>query len=211
MITKTIYEASLSDPVSDEIFISKEKVDQIFQFFKDCPLFRWQDANNDCEDRAHAICLLLDKWAIPNYKAWVFSGAFLKKGTGTLVNLWNYHVAAALPVKETHGLFCYVIDPATLSFTDTIENWSNGVTDTPNSYHLIKQGSTYIFSTPQILKDNWHPADKRNYKWTMQGLAGINGVSQAGKAQIVFNKNKIRKTELAFKKLLCNKPAQVSA
>jgi hypothetical protein len=35
----------------------------------------------------------------------------------------------------------------------------------------------------------------------IQGLAGINGLSAKGKAALVFNKNKIKKTAAAFEKL----------
>ncbi len=82
------------------ILLAGNKPKQIFDFFKQHPLFHWNDANNDCEDRANAICILLSKWGIPNYKGWVFGGAYLKREEGSLVNFWNYHVAAALPILE---------------------------------------------------------------------------------------------------------------
>ncbi len=40
----------------------------------------------------------------------------------------------------------------------------------------------------------------------MQGLAGINGVTVVGKAQLVFQKRLVADTERAFKKLMNSKP-----
>jgi hypothetical protein len=205
IVSKTIFNKNLSDPVPNTKFVSKQAADQLFRFFKQCPLFRWQDANNDCEDRANAACILLEKWNIPNCKAWVFGGTFLKKGAGSLVNCWNYHVAATIPVKEENGLNFFVLDPAMLNDMDTIENWANQVTGIAYSYHLVKYGSYYIFNHAAIEKDNWHERDKQNYKWTIQGLSGINGVSQKGKAQLVFNKFRIKRTDQAFQQILKEK------
>lgn len=206
MITKTIFETELSDSTAAENALTKEEAADLFAFFKNCPLFRWQDANNDCEDRANAICILLDRWNIPNYKAWVFGGAFLKKGVGALVNMWNYHVAASLPVKDTYGIRQYVIDPATLDTIQAIDEWAEGVTDAVYSYYLVKYGDYYIFPPGRIERDNWYKRDRRNYKWTIQGVSGINGVSRVGKAQLCFNKTRIKKTEQKFKQLLLHKP-----
>jgi hypothetical protein len=206
IVSNTIFEKDLSDPIPDMEFVSMQVADQLFQFFRECPLFRWQDANNDCEDRANAICMLLEKWNIPHYKAWVFGGTFLKKEVGSLINYWNFHVAATLPVQHDHVLTYYILDPAILNNIDTIENWAHRVTDFAYSYHLVKYGCYYIFNSSGIKNDNWHKRDKQNYKWTIQGLSGINGVSQIGKAQLVFNKSRIRRTDQTFQQLLKKKP-----
>src|SRR3954467_8202746 len=110
---KLFFDPSLSDPVSIHSGIEKDHAERLFHFFKTNKLFRWSDANNDCEDRANAICILLEEWQIPNFKAWVFAGAYLKKEEGSLIKLWNYHVAALLPVSENGNTVFYVIDPAT--------------------------------------------------------------------------------------------------
>ena len=49
------------------------------------------------------------------------------------------------------------------------------------------------FLTKKLKKDNWYTRNKQNYKWTIQGLSGINGVSKIGKAALSFNKNRIKK------------------
>lgn len=204
--TKTIYEAFLSDIAINTKTITKEEAEKLFTFLKNNPLFRWSDANNDCEDRANAICILLDEWQVPNYKAWVFAGAYLKKEEGSLVNLWNYHVAALLPVTEENETVFYVIDPATCPSLAPIADWAEKVTDKAHSYYLIKKSEYYIFSAGKICKDNWFSRNRRNYNWTMQGLAGINGVSKTGQAALVFNKRKTKIVTARFRRLRYNKP-----
>ena len=202
----SLFYTPLVDEHHGETLLTMQAAQQIFTYFKNSALFRWSDANNDCEDRANAICILLDEWGIANYKAWVFSGYFMKKGFGNLRNRWNYHVAAALPVEHENKTAYYVIDPATSVELTDIETWALRVTESGNSYHFIKHGGYYIFPGRKIEKDNWHKRDKRNYNWTMQGLGGINGKSSIGKAQLAFHKTLVKETEEEFKKLKNQKP-----
>ncbi len=190
----------MSDEIKSDKVISKREAEKIFTFFRDNPLFRWSDANNNCEDRANAICILLDEWGISNGKGWVFSGYVFKK-IGYLKNLWKYHVAALLPVQEEKDINYYIIDPATSPAIIKIEDWAANVTDNPHSYYIIKDGDYYIFNAGKIEKYNWYKRNKRNYNWTIQGLSGINGVSATGKAQLAFSKNRLLKTKKLFREL----------
>jgi hypothetical protein len=208
LILKTLLVQSLSVEIKTGSGVSKDQAKKLFSFFKDCPLFRWGDANNDCEDRANAICILLDEWKIPNYKGWVFSGYVFKK-IGYLKNFWKYHVAAAIPVVEDDEVNLYVIDPATTESLMKVEDWAANVTDNPHSYYLIKPGTVYIFPK-KITKENWHERNKRNYNWTIQGLAGINGVSTKGRGQLRFNKKRVLKTRQLFNELRKTKPEFVT-
>ncbi len=201
VLLPTLFEYVLSDTTAPDQTVSKADAEKLFGFFKNCPLFKWGDVHNNCEARAEAVCLLLDEWQVPNYKGWVFSGAFLKNHIGGLKQLWNYHVAALLQVREKDELTFYIIDPATADHLQTINDWAAGVTDYPHSYHLIKAAGNYIFPTGKIKKDNWHSRNKQNRKWVIQGMAGINGVSSKGKAQLCFKKSKIRLTEVRFSDL----------
>ena len=203
---KTTYEPELSDLISDTKTITKEEAQTLFEHFKNNELFRWNDAVNDCEDRANAICILLTEWKIPNYKGWVFGGGYLRKQPGSLTNFWNYHVAAALPVKENDEVAFYIIDPATLSTLEHISVWAEKVTDLSTSYYLIKDSHYYIFPTGKLQRDNWNRQNKQNFKWTIQGLAGINGVSKRGQAALIFNKRRIENTAKKFQKEKHHKP-----
>ncbi len=205
MILKTLFDQALSDEIETDKRITKTVAETLFTFFKECKTFRWQDANNDCEDRANAICLLLDEWKVPNAKAWVFSGYVFNK-IGFLKNLWKYHVAAAIPIEKDGQINYYIIDPATNDDLTDIKDWAANVTDNPHSYHLVKKGHYYIFNEKKIKKDNWYKRNKGNYNWTMQGLSGINGISSKGKAQLAFLKNKVRKTKKDFKELKYQNP-----
>ncbi len=194
VLVPTLFDYLLSDTTHTDASVTKEEAEKLFAFFQNHPLFKWHDVHNNCEARADAICVLLDAWSIPNYKGWVFSGAFLRNHIGGLKQLWNYHVAALLQVKEEDRITFYVIDPATSRQLQTLYDWAAAVTAYPHSYHLIKS-----------------TRDKQNGKWMVQGLAGINAVSPVGKARLCFNKNRIKTTEERLKKLKATKPTLFAA
>ncbi len=198
ILLPTLFEYVLSDPASPDHTVSKQDAEKLFTYFKNNPLFKWGDTHNNCEARAEAVCLLLDEWKVPNYKGWVFSGAFLKNHIGGLKQLWNYHVAALLLVQEDDEVKFYILDPATAGHLQTINEWAGNVTDYPHSYHLVKTADNYIFPAGKIFQNNWHKRNKQNRKWMIQGLAGINGLSSTGKAQLCFRKNKIKRTAEKF-------------
>ncbi|MEO8860139.1 MAG: protein-glutamine glutaminase family protein [Ginsengibacter sp.] len=197
---KSLFKAKISDLIDSKNALTTENAKAIFNFFDNSKLFRWQDANNDCEDRANAICILLDEWNIPNAKSWVFSGYMFKK-KGYLENMWKYHVATILPVKENGQINFYAIDPATTKQLTLVQDWAENVTDNPYSYYVLKNGTYYIFDPHTIKKRNWSKRNKGNFNWTMQGLAGINGLSAKGKATLAFNKKKVIKATDSFMKL----------
>ena len=206
LLHKALFEASLSHEIFNENTISKKEAESLFLFFKEHPLFKWKDANNNCENRANAICILLDQWNITSYKGWVFSGKFLKNENGNLINFWKFHVATLLLVKEGLQSKFYILDPSTSDKLETIQDWSNNITNIEYNYYFITPGDVYIFHPAKIKKDNWFKRNSQNYKWTIQGLAGINGVSRVGKAQLCFCKKKIEKTHRSFKELFHEKP-----
>lgn len=205
-IIPTLFEYQLSDMTDSSKTVSKTQAEAIMQFFAAQPLFTWSKSNNGCEARADAVCVLLQHWGIPHYKAWVFSGKYLKNHIGGLKQNWNYHVAALLQVMEAGELVLYIIDPATSPELQTLYNWSAGITDYAHSYQLIKEPHLYIFSGKKITAHNWNSRNRQNRKWMMQGLAGINGLAAKGKAALVFNKRRIKRTALAFEKLKQQQP-----
>lgn len=207
-IIPTLFEYQLSDITDSTKTVSKQQAEIIMQFFAAQPLFTWTKSNNGCEARADAVCVLLQHWGIPHYKAWVFSGKYLKNHLGGLKQNWNYHVAALLQVMEEGEIVHYIIDPATSPALQTFYNWAAGITDYAHSYQLIKEPHWYIFSHKKITAHNWNKRNRQNRKWMIQGLAGINGLNARGKAALVFNKRRIKKTALAFEKLKEERPVQ---
>jgi hypothetical protein len=195
-----VFDPVLSDVSFPLNAMSREQADKLFIYFKQHPLFNWTDANNGCEGRADAVCILLDEWKIPNYKAWVFSGAFLKKGWGGLKNYWNYHVATVLPVQKDEQVLHYVLDPATSGSLQLIDEWAAGITQFATAYYSIKQPHWYIFPAKQITSRKWHSRNKQNRKWMIQCLAGINGLTTVGRARLMFNKKQVKNVAAAFEK-----------
>jgi hypothetical protein len=210
LLLPTLFDYVLSDETKPANSVSLSDAEKLFLFFKECVIFKWHDTHNNCEARAEAVCVLLDEWNIPNYKGWVFSGAFLKNHIGGLKQLWNYHVAAMLLVMENGELKQYIIDPATANYLQPLNDWAANITEYPHSYHLVKEADNYIFPSGKIKKDNWHKRNKQNRKWLIQGLAGINGVSIRGKAQLCFQKNKLKLTDESFAGLRNKNPLQLS-
>ncbi len=197
-IIPSLFEFRLSEPFDEGKSISKTEVQRLIDYFAGHQLFSWDQSHNGCEARADAVCLLLESWGIPNYKAWVFSGKFLKKHVGELKQNWKYHVAAMVPVAENGTSIPYVIDPSSSPEIQTLYDWAANVTAYAHSYHFIKSAEWYIFHNNQILPDNWHRRNKRNRRWMIQGLANINGLTPIGKAAITFNKGRIKNMETRF-------------
>ena len=202
----TLFDYSLSDATDPANWMSKAEAEKVFSFFKGHPLFTWSASHNGCEARADAVCVLLQQWNIPNYKAWVFSGDYLKKHIGGLVQNWNYHVAPVLPVKENNLIIFYIIDPATAGTLQRMEDWAAGITQYPHSYHFIKLPHWYLFYQGTITATNWYDRNRQNRKWMIQGLAGINGLTTIGKAQLSFNKERIKRMVKAFGELKMKTP-----
>lgn len=201
LIIPTLIDYKLSDIIDDSKTIPKHLAEKLMSFFTAHPLFNWKNSHNGCEARADAVCVLLQEWGIPNFKAWVFSGKYLKNHFGALKKNWNYHVAPVLLVIENGRLSHYVIDPATSVTLQTFYNWAVNITEYPHSYLLLKEAHWYIFPGKKIAANNWNSRNRQNRKWMIQGLAGINGLSAKGRAALVFNKTRIQKTRTAFEKL----------
>lgn len=205
VIVPALFDFILSD-ISVRNTVSKKQAEALFTFFSQHPLFNWKSSHNGCEGRADAICVLLDKWNIPNYKAWAFGGAYLKNHIGNLKQNWKYHVAPVLSVQEGDKIIDYVIDPSTSDSLKEVEEWAGAITQIPHSYYCIRQSCWYIFPPKNISIEEWHSRNKQNRKWMIQCLASINSLTAKGKAQLCFNKKRLKKTAAAFEKLKNNNP-----
>jgi hypothetical protein len=205
-IVPSLSDSRLSDVTFLRSTLSKKQAEQLFIFLKQHPLFNWEDANNGCEGRADAVCILLDKWDIPNCKGWVFSGAYLKKHVGELIQNWKYHVSAVIAVEENGQIIKYVLDPSTTSSLKSINEWATVVTKLPHSYYFMRQAQWYIFPSKNITTAKWNLRNKQNRKWMIQCLAGINSLTATGRARLCFNKVRLKNIEARFEKLMREKP-----
>jgi hypothetical protein len=206
-IIPALFDGELSNVDFQRNTIPKKQAEELFTFFKQHSLFNWKDANNGCEGRADAVCVLLDEWGVPNYKGWVFGGAYLKNHIGELKQNWKYHVAAVLAVEEDKHVIDYVIDPSTANSLQRIDDWAMTITLVPHSYYSIRHAHEYIFPSKDISNSKWNDRNKQNRKWMIQCLAGINGLTAPGRAALSFQKTRLKNTALAFEKLKIEKPS----
>jgi hypothetical protein len=206
MPAPALFDALLSDIGSPGNAITEDQAEKLFIFFKQHPLFNWKNANNGCEGRADAVCVLLGEWHIPNYKGWIFGGAYLKKQTGGLKQYWNYHVAPVLPVKKEGEILYYILDPATGGSLQLIDAWAAAITQFPHSYYFTRQSHWYIFPGKNISTKKWNTRNRQNRKWMIQCLAGINSLSATGKARLCFNKARLKDIKAAFEKAKRDNP-----
>ncbi len=206
VLVPSLFDYVLADATEPDRQVTKANAEKLFSFFNNHPLFQWKQNHNGCEAKADAVCVLLQEWNIPHYKAWVFSGGYLKKHIGGLKQHWNYHVAAVLPVEENEQVVFYIIDPATVDSLQNIQDWAAAITEYPHSYHFIKLPHWYIFHKKKKGALSWHGRNRQNRKWMIQGLAGVNGLSATGRAALCFNKMRLKNIERAFSELKKEKP-----
>lgn len=205
-IIPSLLDSRFSDIHFLRSLLSKQQAEQLFLFFKEHPFFNWKNANNGCEGRADAVCVLLDEWNIPNCKSWVFSGAYLKKHVGALMQNWKYHVSPVIAVEENGHIIYYVLDPATAGSLRSVNEWAIAITSLPHSYYFMRQSQWYIFPDKNIATKKWNLRNKQNRKWMIQCLAGINGMTATGKARLCFNKTHLKNTKAAFERAKKEKP-----
>jgi len=206
IIVPTLFDSKLSNVGFQRYAIPKKQAEELFTFFKQHRLFNWKNANNGCEGRADAVCVLLDEWNIPNYKGWVFGGAYLKNHIGELKQNWKYHVAPVLSVVEDKHVIDYVLDPSSANSLLRIDDWAAAITLVPHSYYAIRRSEEYIFPSKDISNSRWNDRNKQNRKWMIQCLAGINSLTAPGKAALSFQKVRLKNTAAAFEKLKKQKP-----
>jgi hypothetical protein len=200
-IVPTLFDYSLSMHPDSSSCISLIDAQKLFKFFSTHPLFKWRGSHNGCEARTDAMALILQSWAIPHNKGWVFGGKFLKNHVGTLINNWNYHVAVLVTIREQTNPVHYIIDPGMANGLQALDAWAAATTLVPHSYHFISPANWYIFHHQKICKATWHLRNRQNRKWMIQGLAGINSLNALGKAALCFNKKRICNTADAFRQM----------
>jgi hypothetical protein len=210
---KTNFYINESMKIDSTKYIDSAEASKFYTYLIHSPLFWWADLNN-CEDRANAASLLLDSWKIPNYKVWIFSGNFLNKDNGSLIEVngtrWKYHVAAVIPVKNRNHFGLMTIDSATTTNGNTVEAWANAVTDKPSGYYLFTSNTKYLWfgKGKNIGANTFTDQTDKTYQWTIEGLSGFNGASLKGKFQLLkaSSKEKITRVKKDFENLKLHPP-----
>ena len=157
--------------------ICQNKADTIFKIFTESPCFDWSDRKNNCEDRANAIALILDKWKISNGKIWLFGGKNAKYGDkkGTLKG-WSYHVASCIFTSKNNKIDTLIIDPLTNSNKLlTIKEWTNLITKSPTNIYFLTRNDKYQQENIS-LNPKWKYS-RDYFETTIEGLTGYNNYS----------------------------------
>src|ERR1035437_1262652 len=107
--------------------ICKNQLDSIYNLLNQSNghPFDWTDTANNCEDRTHAVSLILSKWGVTNAKAWVFNGKQTGYSKTGLLKGWGYHVACCVLVKINNENDTIIIDPLTSKSALTIQQWAD--------------------------------------------------------------------------------------
>lgn len=189
--------------------ICNAKADSIFKTFLTSKAFDWTDRKNNCEDRANAICLILDKWGVSNGKAWLFGGKNASYGNklGTLKG-WSYHVAACIFVRQDNGqIDTLVIDPLTDSEKAVnIRSWSSLITRNPTNIYFITSNAKYQQNMVS-LTPTWKFSNDF-YEETIEGLTRYNNFSIWTRVKTKkYLKKNLKKVKSEFISLL-NTPIQ---
>lgn len=213
-LSLSLYDYFLGDSIADIEPLPPNRATQIFDWLAAQPIFAWHRQHNFCEARAEAASLLLEHAGIKHAKCWVFGAAFLRNGyVGGLLNNWNYHVAVVVPVieEEKEGIDWWILDPSTADKPVLMVEWAEAATAYAHSYHCIRHSYYFIFPDGKPYKKEWHKRNLRNYRWTIQGLAGIYSRNSIGRAKLAFCKKALSSYRQSLNKLIPQLTAAVPA
>ncbi len=196
----------------DCIDICKEKLDSIFRVLKNSKAFDWTDEDNNCEDRANAISLILDSWGIPNGKSWMFSGQTFDENVfkGTLGG-YSYHVASTVLVKNNdRGCDTIIIDP----LMDTqkvmpVQQWIHALTRTPGNVYVLT-GNDHYQQNEVSAHLIWKPR-AQYFQQTLEGLTRYNDYNWWTRAKTKkYLKSRLGTVTATFNLLRSRIPATIS-
>lgn len=168
--------------------------------------FDWTDRQNNCEDRANAVSILLENWGVSNGKAWCFGGknAKYKNGKGTLKG-WSYHVAAFVLVKRNNLIDTLIIDPLTSKKLLSINEWANEISSTKGNLYFITDNKKYQQNSVS-LNPTWK-LSSANYDNTIKGLTRYNNFSSRQKRKTKkYYEKRIITVAKAFYELFFTRP-----
>ena len=156
--------------------VSPERANILNKVFINSNAFDWTDAKNNCEDRANAICLILDQWGIDNCKAWIYRGKKVKYGNkkGTL-SAWNYHVAACILVRNKNIVDSIIIDPLISKQLINVNTWAEIISVKPTNIYFLTTNKKYQHHKLS-LDPKWKMAEN-NFEKTIEGLTRYSGAT----------------------------------
>ena len=211
--------------------ISVSKLESIFDFILNQSNLEFDYSYGSCEDRAHAISLMLSSMGIDNKKVWNFDPYYIslfnaqqqlnaadKSKLNTSV-YWGFHVAVMVLVKQEEQVKLVVIDPAIAAKPIEVKKWLNAQ-NAPSSYYLFTDSKWLSFITingfkfnqqpiptgfPSLLTGDFYQNTGKNYEemWVAEGLA-INDIAMKMVKEIVRKKSTSDEKRTVFKNLIAN-------
>lgn len=140
--------------------ITLKEASSIFDFLKHKSQIEFNYPQGNCDDRAHAMCLLLDSLKISNFKIWNFAPSKTTLLTHDLLKVkdknnfdpdgtiaWGYHVAPAIWVTNPKGgKDTIVLDPSLFNTPVKYSTWLN-VQGSKASLYTFLDNEWYLFYT----------------------------------------------------------------
>lgn len=140
--------------------ISISKANEIFSFLRLKSQIEFNYPQGNCDDRAHAMCLLLDSLKVPNFKIWNFAPSKITLLTHDLLRVkdknnfdpdgtiaWGYHVAPAIWVaNQKGGRDTIVLDPSLFERPVKYTKWLS-VQALRSSFYTFLDNEWYLFYT----------------------------------------------------------------
>ncbi|NVK64249.1 MAG: hypothetical protein HWE22_06660 [Flavobacteriales bacterium] len=168
------------DTISEEMNptpICENQAKKVFDIFLNSPAFDWTDRDNNCEDRANAVTLILDKWNVSNGKIWIFSGKSASYGDKRgMLDGWSYHVAACIFVGNEDDYDTLIIDPVSSPYKLlSIHDWVEITTVNPTNIYFFTGNDKYQQNRVELYP-TWKNS-KDYFNATIEGLTRYNSYS----------------------------------
>ncbi len=173
---KAIHYDSISEELNP-VPVCFNQAEKLFEIFQNSPAFDWTDRDNNCEDRANAVTLILDKWNVSNGKIWIFAGKNASYGdkTGTLDG-WSYHVAACIFVGNEDDYDTLIIDPVSNpNKLLSIDEWVEATSVKSTNIYFFTNNDKYQQNAVK-LRPTWKYS-KDYFDATIKGLTRYNAYS----------------------------------
>lgn len=213
--------------------LTLDQANQVFKQIKTESGIEFRYSYGGCEDRAHAISLLLNEKGIKHRKIWNFNPYYISlfnrsqqpninDQTGTSVNGrvgWGFHVAVLLSVKESSSVRLVVFDPAVADELLPVKKWLEAQ-NAPTSYYTFTDPQWFSFYTIEGQKPNDENMPKNfpplltgdfiknegpnlNDMWVEEGLA-VNQIGMRIIAEVIRNEPDSSQKRRAFTQLVTN-------
>lgn len=206
--------AELYRPLTEEITESglcRKKADILFNIIKRSGAFNWNDSNNNCEDRANAVSLILDSWNIPNGKAWIFQGVTFDPSNyqGTLGG-YTYHVASCILVKDGDNTEYLIIDPLmNREKLQTVQDWADKIATKAMNVFILTSNKHY--QQTKVGPDLTWKEREDHFEDTMNGLTKYNNFSIWTKLKTVIYLLRKSRVVREYNSLISGIPTELSS